>query len=329
MNPLLTRIRNSMAILLLACITVACEDESARDALDPGTLGRWITYNAGSGLGDNFIWNIYEDSQGNIWTGTNDAGVRTFNGTNWSGYTTNSGMLSNTVYAVVQDADGDMWFGTGGGLNFLIDGLVYYNENFLDVPITALYEDSHRRMWMGTYGAGIYMYFNGSFYEAYFAGRKEYNYINSITEDKSGLIWFGTEGAAIDFDGNDFFIVDSTYGLHNQDITFILEDSWDQLWFCSFHNKFISRYDGKNFEEIYLYHGYNIAGTLSMAEDLDHNLWFVTAAGGIIKYNGIEMIPVKTPLSHQDESFSCSLADRNGNLWFGGLKHGILVYINE
>jgi ligand-binding sensor domain-containing protein len=329
-QPPLTRfLQYSMLIILPAWLAVSCEDQDAKDALDPSSLDRWVSYNSLNGLGDNFIWDIYEDDQENIWAGTGGAGVRRYDGQRWTAYTTDDGMLSNSVYAVAQDSDGYMWFGTGGGLNFLIGGEVYYNESFVDIPITALFEDSHRRMWVGTYGYGIYVYYNGSFYSTYFTDSADYNYINSITEASSGLIWFGTEGAAIDFNGNDFFIVDSRNGLNSRDITHIQEDSWGQLWFCSFYSKFISRYDGKNFEEIYLYHGYNIAGAFSIMEDLNHDLWFVSAAGGIIRYNGIEMIPVKTPAGYEDESFNCSAMDQNGNLWFGGLKHGILVYINK
>ncbi len=322
-------IRLAIFPVLALCLFSGCENDGAGDALDPGEIGQWIAYGPGSGLGDDFVWNIYEDGQGNIWAGTGDAGARRFDGSRWTAYTTSQGMLSNSVYSVCQDADGDMWFGTGGGLNFLIGGQVYYHEYFLDIPITALFMDSRDRMWMGTYGDGIYVYLDCSYYHpAYFTENEGYNYINSITEDTGGRIWFATEAAAIYFDGQDFYIVDTTAGLYSNDITFIMEDSWGDIWFCGFYGRFLTRYDGLDFEKIYLYHGYNISGTFAMAEDLDHNLWFMNAAGGIVKYNGIEMIPVKVPESHADESFSCGMADSRGNLWLGGMKRGILVCLN-
>ena len=328
-RPITSFLSRALLILPLAWLAVACEKENAGDALDPGTLDRWITYNSTNGLGNDFVWDLCEDDQGNIWAGTGGGGARKFNGQSWRGYTTDNGMLSNSVYAVTQDVDGNVWFGTGGGLNILIGEVVYYSMDIIGIPVTALFEDSHRRMWVGTYGYGIFVYFNGAFYNQYFEDSTDYNYVNSITESGSGLIWFGTEGAAINFDGNDFYIVDSRSGMNNRDITHILEDSWDQLWFCSYYGKFVSRYDGNGFEEVYLYNGYNIAGTFSMEEDLNHNLWFVSGAGGITRYNGIEMIPVKPPEGYEDESFNCSLADRNGNLWFGGIKHGVHLYINK
>jgi ligand-binding sensor domain-containing protein len=318
-----------IADILIAGFFAACEKENAGDAIDPGTLGRWTTHGATGGLGDNFIWTIYEDSEGNIWAGTGDAGARKYDGKGWRGYTTMNGMLSDNVYSISQDADGDMWFGTAGGLNLLIDGVVYYNENFNGMHITALFYDSQNRLWIGTYGDGLFMFDGNAFYPAYFTDLEEYNYINSITEDGNGLIWFATEAAAIYFYSTNFYIVDSTSGMYSTDITYILEDSWDYLWFCNFYGEFLTRYDGKSFEKIYLYHGFELAGTFSMTEDLNNNLWFVTAAGGIMKYNGLEMVPVKLPETHRDESFNCSLTDSKGNLWFGGFRHGILVYHNE
>lgn len=319
-----------LAIVLLAILwlAVACENKGVEDALNPGTLDTWVTHDASTGLGDNFIWTIFEDSRGNIWAGTGEAGVRMYDGISWSSYTTSDGLLSDAVLAVGEDLEGDMWFGTGGGLNFLIDGEVWYNPNFEGITITALYNDSRNRMWMGTYGSGIYVYDDGSFYPAYFTDNDGYNYINSIMEDKDGFIWFGTDSAALYFNGVDFYIVDTTAGLYSTDIMFIYQDSWDYLWFCTFYGEFLSRYDGSRFEKIYLYHGKVLAGTFTMTEDLDNNLWFATVGGGIMKSNGIQMIPMELPASHRDESFNCSITDRNGNLWFGGFRHGILVYIS-
>lgn len=45
----------AIACLAILCLAVACENEGAEDALDPGTLDTWLTHDASTGLGDNFI----------------------------------------------------------------------------------------------------------------------------------------------------------------------------------------------------------------------------------------------------------------------------------
>ena len=83
-------------------------------------LTRWTRYRAaGSGLPSDDVRALLEDSQGNLWVGTHNAGAARLDPTRgtWSGpYTTMDGLGSNDVRQIVEDRTGHLWFATSTGL---------------------------------------------------------------------------------------------------------------------------------------------------------------------------------------------------------------------
>ena len=58
------------------------------------------------------VYSINEDTYGNIWIGTVDAGVWKFDGINLTNYTTKNGLTSNAINTIYKDKKGELWFGT-------------------------------------------------------------------------------------------------------------------------------------------------------------------------------------------------------------------------
>ncbi|MFN8346328.1 MAG: two-component regulator propeller domain-containing protein [Spirosomataceae bacterium] len=77
----------------------------------PGTLAR--------------IYSINEDTTGNLWIGTVDAGVWRYDGNNLTNYTTKDGLTSNAVNTIYKDKKGDLWFGTDGNGVCKFNGLSF------------------------------------------------------------------------------------------------------------------------------------------------------------------------------------------------------------
>ena len=77
----------------------------------------WTIYKKeNSGLVENLILAIAEDSHGNIWIGTNK-GVSVFNGTEWKTYTVdNSGLIDNRVQTITSFRN-KVYVGTGKGIS--------------------------------------------------------------------------------------------------------------------------------------------------------------------------------------------------------------------
>ncbi|HBH22500.1 MAG TPA: hypothetical protein DDY13_03670 [Cytophagales bacterium] len=75
-------------------------------------------------IGDNFIYSLGEDHEGNIWVGTNSGGLAVYDRTKSKFYNFKhdpndpKSIGDNRVYSIHQDVKGNMWIGTlNSGLN--------------------------------------------------------------------------------------------------------------------------------------------------------------------------------------------------------------------
>jgi len=69
-----------------------------------------------SGLAGNTVYTIFEDSQGDLWFGT-DSGVSRFDGSAWSSLDERDGLAGDRVMAIHEDSQHGLWFGTDRGLS--------------------------------------------------------------------------------------------------------------------------------------------------------------------------------------------------------------------
>lgn len=77
----------------------------------PGTLAR--------------IYSINEDTTGNLWIGTVDAGVWRYDGKNLTNYTTKDGLTGNAVNTIYKDKKGELWFGTDAAGVYKFNGFSF------------------------------------------------------------------------------------------------------------------------------------------------------------------------------------------------------------
>ena len=101
----------------------------------------------------------------------------------------------------------------------------------------------------------------------------------SITEDKSGNLWFGTSGGVSRYDGKSFTTFTTAQGLADNSVTSITEDKSGNLWFGTYGG--VSRYDGKSFATFTTAQGLANNSVMSITEDKSGNLWFGTYGGGV------------------------------------------------
>jgi signal transduction histidine kinase/DNA-binding response OmpR family regulator/ligand-binding sensor domain-containing protein len=125
-----------------------------------------------------------------------------------------SGLSQGMVFSMLQDRDGFVWIATKNGLN-RYDGYnfkVYYKNptqpfSISENTVTALFEDSHGRLWVGTNSQGINLLDRRTqrFYHANFettsgldSTQKTMNpSVSAISESPDGSIWLGTSNSRL------------------------------------------------------------------------------------------------------------------------------------
>jgi diguanylate cyclase (GGDEF)-like protein/PAS domain S-box-containing protein len=153
---------------------------------------------------DNHITALCAGPDGQIWVGTDGAGLDLLNPrTNTAVHYTHNPNLSqslsnNRVRALYKDRKGHLWVGTDQGLNRLTDNGF---ERYLDGTqsqrnqVNAIFQDRASVLWIGTSG-GL---------SSFDPLRKDFEHfrsisqgsepiaINSICEDSSGFLWLGSD----------------------------------------------------------------------------------------------------------------------------------------
>lgn len=164
--------------------------------------GRVDLFAQADGLSGNYIRDLFEDREGNIWVAT-DNGLDRFRHTAVATISVNQGLSQTTPWSVLAASDGSVWAGTLDGLNRLKDGriTIYRKRSALirrgvaaarevtdsglpDDVIHSLFEDARRRIWVST-RSGLAYFENDRFLPV--SGIS--GGVHSIAGDAAGNIW--------------------------------------------------------------------------------------------------------------------------------------------
>jgi ligand-binding sensor domain-containing protein/serine phosphatase RsbU (regulator of sigma subunit) len=257
------------------------------------------------GLSNNVVWSILEDKTGNLWFGT-DGGVCRYDGKSFTNFKEKEGLSNIVVSSILEDKTGNLWFGTNGGGVCRYDGKSFINftekEGLCNNYVMSILEDKTGNLWFGTFGGGVCRYDGrhsasgtvaervGSFTTFTEKEGLSNNYVMSILEDKTGNLWFGTNGGGVcRYDGRhiasgtvgervgSFTTFTEKEGLSNNYVMSILEDKTGNLWFGT--NGGVCRYDGKFFTNFTEKEGLSNNAVLNMIQDVEGNIWYGTRKG--------------------------------------------------
>lgn len=167
------------------------------------------------------IWDIMEDSKGNLWFARDGLGACKYDPTvqsaSFTHFSPKEGLCSNTVSNIVEDNEGNIWFAClssdypktlkeGGICRF--DGKVFTKfqayKGLSENDIYSLYKDKSENIWIGATGLGVYKYNKQGMILYKGTDRMDLTWsmgIQSILEDTKGNLWFGFSGGLFRFNG--------------------------------------------------------------------------------------------------------------------------------
>ncbi len=190
--------------------------------------GKMDGFSQSDGLSGNYIRNLFEDREGNIWVATNN-GLDCFRHVAAATVSMNQGLSQATAWSLLTARDGSVWVGTLDGLNRLKDGriTIYRNRSSL-AP-----QDS-----VGFTGSGDSLVVNqsgglGEVREIIDKGLPD-NLIQSLFEDQAQRIWVSTRSGMAYFENGRFTPVNGIPG----GVRAITGDAAGNIWISEDHSLF-------------------------------------------------------------------------------------------
>lgn len=289
------------------------------------------------GLSSNLITDIYQDSLGYIWIGTED-GLNQYNGNLIIEYNYDSerALTSTCITSINEDKHGNIWVGTDNGLNIInvfenevnrIEKNAGDNNILSDYEITSIYRDSNDTMWVGTTnGLNKYDEENKEFIKYYSDGTDRSinnNYITDIGEDDYGYLWIGTIDGVATINLDNFYIKNKKYENITAHIYQIDKDNKGNMWNVNKNGVYQITVDNYKLGNYSIDIGEDISEEITKVLcDSKGDVWFASL-NGLIRYipdNNTTKIYKSEPNSYNyllSNSIRCLYEDRNGVLWVG------------
>jgi len=207
----------------------------------------------------------------------------------------------------IQDKDGNIWFAS-------FEGIIRYDgKSFVNIThkinsnrFFSVLQDRKGNFWFASIGSGVY-YYNGKSFQNFTTKEGLANdRVICIYEDKTGKIWFGTEGGVSCYDGKSFRNFTTKEGLPKSEVSSIIEDHTGKFWIGTRYGVYI--YDGKALTAFNNKDGKPFKNVRSIIVDKKGNIW-VGGSDGLWRYDG------NTFINFTQKFVGYIYEDRKGNIW--------------
>jgi ligand-binding sensor domain-containing protein len=271
---------------------------------------------------------IFEDSRGRLWFGTNVYDVMLYDGDSLRYIGEKEGLPGGRITGILEDKAGNVWFSSAAGLikyNGRSFSLFGKEEGLSNNEVWALYLDHNEKFWVGT-TEGAFQFDGERFYPFEIekgvvsdtVSQFYYERITAITGDSAGNIWIGTDGFGLTrYNGETFETFTKDHGLPDNAIGDLMIDSKGDLWIGTCFGG-VSRFDGvrfHNYTDRGLVHGVEIAG---LYEDPQGHIWFCAENSGVYRFDGSEFYRFQGRGENYSNGILSFLKDSQGWFWAGG-----------
>jgi len=165
--------------------------------------GRFVTWNAATGLPEDIVAATAETNDGRYYVGTMGGGLAELAGGVRRVFITDDGLAHDRVWSLCTASDGTLYIGTHAGVNTLKDGrlqTLFFEPSEPSGRVYDIHEASDGVFYFATYG-GILTCKNGvvaPLYDEPDAGRSS---VYAVCEGRDGEIYFGTGNGVVVYRG--------------------------------------------------------------------------------------------------------------------------------
>ncbi len=312
-----------------------------------------------SSLSSNSITAIYKDFEGTMWVSAFNGGVNYYNKVLHkfehikSNPSIRNGLNDNNVNAIYGEGK-YLWIGTEKGLNLYnkekdkwqhFSHDKSHDKSISSNAVWEIYKDSHKNMWIGTWGGGLNLFnekektFKYYLHDDNDNSSISRNNVFDIKEDKDGILWVPTMGGGL----NRFNYKTETFKTYKNDtedgtsilnnwVMEILESDSGEIWVATADG--LDRFDKE--KEVFYHFTHSDEDPKSLSsnealtvfEDSKKNLW-IGNENGLNLFNrdssNFSLYSEKNGLPNNVIKGICE--DDHGNLWISTNK-GLSKFIN-
>ncbi len=292
--------------------------------------GKIDSYTSPQHLAFNGARFVFEDREGLYWIGTSGGGLHQFSPRKFHAYSNGSktGLLAKSLCEM---QPGEFYLATFGdglyrlgpeGLN--LDGIPLRKNAtgsgnaFPHDFLATLAKDSQGRLWIGSYGGGLYIW-DGQALLHPTNGLSASLRISGLFRDQQQRMWIGTtSGLFSSSNGVDFVSYGAESGLEAKDIRCFAEAPGTGILWLGSNDKGLFAFQNGRFHKYGASDGLNCDQIHTMHMDPLGNLWFGGPEGGLFRRDpqgrfGSVSAAQNLPL----RQISCILEDAIGYLWLG------------
>ena len=242
-----------------------------------------------------------------------------------------------SVQAIAQTPDGYLWLGTDAGL-YRFDGLRFvawqssFGESLLSPAILSLYTARDGSLWIGyRSGGGISQLSHGRLRNYSPEAGAPTGAIQSIVEDKNGVIWAGGPYSFGKFQNNQWSRVGGDLGYPAPGIQTLLVDHGGNLWVTTDGHNFGLSKDSIRRNTIltlapnakrFAGTGEAVGAAYSMAEAPNGDVWVSDTSAEIVRPIQGKNRP-KEAISVSGYNIRCLLFTGDNEIWMGLNAHGL------
>ncbi|MDF1572078.1 MAG: SpoIIE family protein phosphatase [Bacteroidales bacterium] len=292
---------------------------------DDGSLGRSLLFDVEGGMPEEYIKDVIRDDEGNMWFASQSNGVAILRDQAFTFYNVFDGRNVPEISAI-SIHDGDYWLGSRNGELYLVSASLASeirsfktSEGLPGAPITALWHDENRNLYIGTENSGVYFLdISTQRIRKYFTSENSLgNMINDI-DGSAHSVWIATNDGIYEIVRSTGEIRQQTTltGLPHNIINDVLVDQEGRAWIAT---RGSGLYCVSNDSDRL---NFTIRGNpklefVALTQDKDGAIWGATSEYGVIKFSRdtLEVFSVDRGLKAK-YTYAVEV-DQKGFVWVG------------
>ena len=222
---------------------------------------------------------LNSDEMGTLWIAA-ESGLFTYDGTELFKLL-EADPSGHGLVSILRDDKGILWLTTFDGKLLAYDGSAIQVVRDFGTTLGRLFLDSVGRLWIGTYGMGLFYYDSVRFKIFQTEQGLPSNSICCLAEDANSTLWIGTKEGLLGYNGNRIIDINDLIEVENKEITSLLIDSRGRLW-IGIGDGLLYYYDGNQLNLVTGSSSQDII--FNLIEDERGRIWFGAKFGGGFGY---------------------------------------------